>query len=348
MSESGSAPPAGRPELPGIDPDGVATWWADHVDGSDGPLRYDLIAGGRSNLTYRVTDAAGRAMVLRRPPAGEVLESAHDMLREARIVGALAGSGVPVPAVLGTCDDTAVTGAPFYVMDLVDGVVMHDDRAMLNAFPEDGRRAVAGNTIDVLADLHLLDVDAVGLGELGKREGYIERQLRRWGRQWENSRTREVPLVDELHRRLQEDVPTQERVSIVHGDYRLGNLVIAPDATVAGVLDWELCTLGDPLADLGYTMAWWILQNEAIGHPMGAGPTSVPGIPGREEMIARYAERTGLDVSRIRFQIAFSIWRTACIMEGVRERDLRMRPEEAPPEEQVPRLAELAAAQLDG
>jgi aminoglycoside phosphotransferase (APT) family kinase protein len=348
MSDSGTAPSTDRTDLPGIDPDGVAAWWGEHVAGADGPLRFDLIAGGRSNLTYRVTDGAGRVSVLRRPPAGQVLESAHDMLREARIVGALAGSGVPVPEVLGTCDDPAVTGAPFYVMDLVEGVVMHDDRAMLDGFAETDRRRVAENTIDVLADLHLLDVDQVGLGELGRREGYVERQLRRWGRQWEASKTREVPLVDELHRRLQEDVPTQERVSIVHGDYRLGNLVIAPDGAVAGVLDWELCTLGDPLADLGYTMAWWILQDEAPTHPMGAGPTSVPGVPGREEMIARYAERTGLDVSRIRFQIAFSIWRTACIMEGVRERDLRMRPDEAPPEELTPRLAELAADALDG
>lgn len=336
-------------DLPGIDPPAVEAWWAADVRADAPPLTFDLIAGGRSNLTYRVTDAAGRAAVLRRPPAGEVLESAHDVLREARIVGALAGSGVPVPTVLGICEDRGVTGAPFYVMDLVEGVVLHDVDAMLTAFPaEAGRRRVAESLVDGLVRLHALDVDAVGLGDLGRRDGYVERQLRRWHRQWQASRGQDVPLVDELHVRLAARVPAQQRVSVVHGDYRLGNVLVGPDGDLRAVLDWELCTLGDPLADLGYTLAWWASADDRTAHPMGPGPTSAPGVPGRREVAERYAAGTGLDVSGIAFHVAFSYWKTACIMEGVRQRDLRARPGEAPPEDVVLHLAERAAAALDG
>ncbi|MGX6448997.1 phosphotransferase family protein [Patulibacter sp. S7RM1-6] len=332
----------------GIEQDRVEAWWAEHVAGRPVPLRFELIAGGRSNLTFRVTDAGGRAAVLRRPPVGEVLDSAHDVLREARIVRGLAGSAVPVPEVLAACDDVAVTGAPFYVMDLVEGVVLHDDAAMLAAFGEPERRRVAASVVDGLAALHGLDVERVGLADLGRHEGYVERQLARWHRQWRASRLREVPLVDELHDRLAAMVPVQQRTSIVHGDYRLGNVIVGPDARVRAVLDWELCTLGDPLADLGYALAWWTVgAEEAAAHPLGPGPTSVPGVPDRDEVVARYADRTGLDLSGLRFHVALAYWKLACIMEGVRERDLRMRPEAAPPPDQVPRLAALAAAELD-
>jgi aminoglycoside phosphotransferase (APT) family kinase protein len=334
--------------LPGIDRPAVEAWWTGHVAGGRTPLRFDRIAGGRSNLTYRVTDAAGRVSVLRRPPAGAVLQSAHDVLREARIVGALTGSGVPVPAVLGVCDEPTVTGAPFYVMAHVDGAVLHDDAAMLDAFAEDVRPAVAENVVDGLAGLHRLDVDDAGLGDLGRRDGYVERQLGRWHRQWHASRSREVPLIDELHARLSASVPAQQRVSIVHGDYRLGNVILGPGGELRAVLDWELCTLGDPLADVGYTLAWWIGADEADGHPLGRGPSSVPGVPGREVLLGRYAARSGLDVSDIDFYVAFALWKTACIMEGVRERDLRAAPEDAPPASQVPALAELALQALEG
>lgn len=334
--------------LPGIDLPAVEAWWTGHVSGGRTPLEFDRIAGGRSNLTYRVTDAAGRVSVLRRPPAGHVLQSAHDVLREARIVGALAGSDVPVPEVLGVCEEPSVTGAPFYVMDHVDGAVLHDDAAMLDAFAEADRPRVADHVIDGLARLHRLDVDDAGLGDLGRREGYVTRQLDRWHRQWEASKAREVPLIDELYSRLSGMVPAQQRVSIVHGDYRLGNVILGPDGALRAVLDWELCTLGDPLADVGYTLAWWIGADEAPTHPLGRGPSSVPGVPGRDVLLARYAETTGLDVSAIDFYVSFALWKTACIMEGVRERDLRMRPEDAPPEDQVPELAALALVALEG
>ena len=336
-------------DLPGIDPPAVEAWWAANVRTDGAPLVFDLIAGGRSNLTYRVTDAAGRAAILRRPPAGDVLESAHDVLREARIVGALVGSGVPVPTVLGVCADRAVTGAPFYVMDLVEGAVLHDVEAMIATFPaEDGRRRAAESLVDGLVRLHALDVDAVGLGDLGRRDGYIERQLRRWHRQWQASRGQDVPLVDELHDRLAARVPAQQRVSVVHGDYRLGNVIVGTDGELRAVLDWELCTLGDPLADLGYTLAWWASADDRRPHPLGPGPTSAPGVPSRVEVAERYAAGTGLDVAGIGFHVAFSFWKTACIMEGVRQRDLQARPDEAPPADVVLHLAERAAAALDG
>lgn len=344
-----TGPSGARVDLPGIDPTAVEAWWAANVRADAGPLAFHLIAGGRSNLTYRVVDGAGRAAVLRRPPAGDVLESAHDVLREARIVGALTGSGVPVPTVLGVCADRDVTGAPFYVMDLVEGAVLHDADAMVAAFPTaDDRRRVAEGLVDGMVRLHDLDVEAAGLGDLGRRDGYIERQLRRWDRQWQASRGQDVPLVDELHGRLSAMVPAQQRVSVVHGDYRLGNVIVGPAGDLRAVLDWELCTLGDPLADLGYTLAWWASADDRAPHPMGPGPTSAAGVPSRAEVAARYAAGTGLDVSGIAFHVAFSYWKTACIMEGVRQRDLQARPDEAPPADVVLRLAEHAEAALDG
>ncbi|WP_051470990.1 phosphotransferase family protein [Patulibacter minatonensis] len=334
--------------LPGIDVAAIESWWGANVRADAGPLQYHLIAGGRSNLTYRVRDAHGRDAVLRRPPAGAVLQTAHDVVREARIVGALAGSGVPVPEVLGVCESPDVTGAPFYVMDLVDGVVLHDEATMRGTFAEADRGHVAESIVDGLVRLHALDIDESGLGDLGRREGYVERQLRRWDRQWRASRLREVPLVDEVHDRLAARIPAQQRASIVHGDYRLGNVVVGPAGDLRAVLDWELCTLGDPLADLGYTLAWWVTADDAQAHPVGSGPTSAPGVPDRRQVLDRYAARTGFDVSDIGFHVALAYWKTACIMEGVRERDLRMRPEEAPPLEQVPELAERALAALEG
>lgn len=334
-------------ELPGIDAAAVDAWWRRYIGEGDGGLTFELIAGGRSNLTFRVRDGAGRDTVLRRPPAGAILESAHDVLREALIVQALRDSGVAVPEVLAICDDRAVTGAPFYVMDHVDGVVLHDAADAAEAFTVPERRRVAENAIDVLARLHRIDPDAHGLGDLGRRDAYVERQLRRWHRQWQDSRTREVPLVDELHRRLSERIPPQGRSSIVHGDYRLGNLIVGEDATVRAVLDWELCTLGDPLADLGYTLAWWVTERDGAAHPLGTGPSQAPGMPGHAELVERYAAATGFDVGRINFYVAFAYWKVACIMEGVRVRDQRSSPETAPPLEQVPALAELGVLALD-
>ena len=301
----------------GIEQERVGRWIAEHAPDATPPFRYRLIAGGRSNLTYDVDDAAGRRLVLRRPPLGEVLQSAHDMGREHRILSALHPTAVPVPRPLGFCDDPAVTGAPFYLMEHVDGLVLRDAADVPPAFGEPERRRTGEMIVDVLADLAALDPDAVGLGDLGRREGYVERQLRRWHRQFEQSRTRDIPSVDEVHRRLASHVPPQRRTAIVHGDYRIENTIVAPDGTVRAVLDWELCTLGDPLADLGWLIAYWIEPGEDAPHMNRRMPTVLPGFPDRAAVVARYVERTGADVSSLRFYVALALWKLACIAEGV-------------------------------
>ncbi|MGA0153939.1 MAG: phosphotransferase family protein, partial [Ilumatobacteraceae bacterium] len=206
----------------GIDHDTVSRWLVDNIDGATAPFSFDLIAGGRSNLTFRVTDASGTQFVLRRPPLGHVLATAHDMAREHRIIAAVGKTGVPVPRALGLCTDVEVNGAPFYVMSYVEGEVLDNaDKAPL--LDQSLREQTSHHLIDVLAELHAVDVDAVGLGDLARREGYIERQLKRWRTQWENSKTRELPAIDEVEARLSRHVPEQQGVVIAHGDFRFGN-----------------------------------------------------------------------------------------------------------------------------
>jgi aminoglycoside phosphotransferase (APT) family kinase protein len=206
----------------GIDVDKVSAWLVENIDGSRAPFTYDLIAGGRSNLTFRVTDANGTRYVLRRPPLGHVLATAHDMAREYKIIAAVGRTNVPVPPALGVCTDDSVNGAPFYVMGFVDGVVLDSaDKAAL--LDPSLRETASHHLIDVMADLHAVDVDAVGLGDLARRDGYIERQLKRWKSQWENSKTRELSAIDEVARRLSERLPVQQGTVIAHGDYRFGN-----------------------------------------------------------------------------------------------------------------------------
>lgn len=298
----------------GIDHERVSAWLTEHVDGAVAPFRFELITGGRSNLTFLVVDAAGTRYVLRRPPTGHVLATAHDMAREHRIVTAVGRTGVPVPATLGLCTDDAVNGTPFYVMAYVDGEVL-DSPDKADLLPESLRRPAADHLVDVLADLHAVDVDAVGLGDLARRDGYVERQIRRWTAQWESSRTRDVPEIDEVARRLAADVPAQQGVAIAHGDYRFGNVLTDVTAgRIAAVLDWELCTLGDPLADLGYLGVYWAGTDGTSRHN---DPTSAAGFPSFAEVVARYADRTGRDVSRVGYFVAFSSFRLAVISEGV-------------------------------
>jgi aminoglycoside phosphotransferase (APT) family kinase protein len=304
----------------GFDVDRVASWLVEHVEGAVAPFEVSLITGGRSNLTFRVTGADGHRYVLRRPPTGHVLATAHDMEREHRIISAVGATAVPVPRTLGLCTDTSVNDAPFYVMEYVDGVVLDSPEAA-ELLPADRRRPAAEHLIDVLAELHAVDVDAVGLGDLGRREGYVERQLRRWTTQWEQSKTRELPAIDEVADRLAADVPTQQGVAIAHGDFRFGNCLTDVSAgRIVAVLDWELCTLGDPLADLGYLGVYWV---DADGNGQPNDPTSAPGFPSYAEIVDRYATATGRDVSGIDYYVAFSCWRLAVIVEGVYRRYLR-------------------------
>ena len=300
---------------PGVESDAVARWLTEHIAGSRPPYRFTLLAGGRSNLTYRVVDAAGNAFVLRRPPLGHLLPSAHDMSREHRIISALRPTGVPVAAPLGFCDDPQVSDRPFYVMSFVDGHILRnpDDAA---ALPVQTRRRASESVVDVLVDLHALDVDAIGLGSLGKRDGYIERQLKRWHGQFGDSKTREVPLVDDVHERLLAHVPMQQGCSVVHGDYRLDNTLIDAGGKVAAVLDWEICTLGDPLADLGLLLVYWPEAGDTAP-PLGEAATQTEGFATKAELRDRYGARSGRDVSQLDYYLAFGYWKLACILEGV-------------------------------
>ena len=297
----------------------VSEWLDANVVGFHQPYRFDLVPGGRSNLTFIVTDAAGHRCVLRRPPTSHVLPTAHDMAREYRIVRALGPTAVPVPAALGLCTDVAVNGQPFYVMGFVDGLVLRDVTNALTGLTPEQRRVAGEDVIDVLADLHAVDVDAVGLGDLGRKEAYIERQLKRWYGQFQQSAAlqgRSVRAVDAVHDALARRIPAQVGASIVHGDYRLDNAVVGPDARIAAVLDWEICTLGDPLADVGQLMVNWVEPGDAFV-PLGHAPTLAPGFPTRAEARARYATRSGRDLSQLDFYVAFGYWKLACILEGV-------------------------------
>ena len=301
--------------IPGIDVEPVTAWFAGHVPGAAPPLSFELIAGGRSNLTYRVTDAAGGSWVLRRPPTGHVLATAHDMVREHRIISALADTDVPVAPAIGLCDDESVNGAPFYVMGYVDGLVLRDAGAASQVTPEVRRRAglsVAEN----LARIHAVDPDAVGLGDLGRKDGYIERQLKRWNGQFDKARTRDVPSVSEAHDRLLTGVPEQGAPAIVHGDYRLDNCMVDPTGEVIAVLDWEICTLGDPLADLGVLMVYWTEPDDPYAALPGAA-TTLEGFPSRAEMVAAYEAAGGRSVGDLDYYVGFGYWKLACILEGV-------------------------------
>jgi aminoglycoside phosphotransferase (APT) family kinase protein len=305
----------------GLDLEAVSAWLQGHVGGLVPPFTGKLLAGGRSNLTFKITDETGRAVVLRRPPLGHILESAHDMGREFRIISALQPTAVPVAGALGYCDDVAVNGSPFYVMELIEGVVLNGLADGL-AYPEAARTPAARSLVNALAALHAVDPDAVGLGELSRRrDGYLERQLRRWHKQFHDSKTRELPIIDEVHAALAASAPPQRWTGIVHGDYRLGNVMLGPDGELRAVLDWELATLGDTMADIGWLVSYWTEPGE-VGRPPADAPTAAPGFPTRATVAGWYATVTGRDLSDLPFYVAFARWRLACIGEGVLARYL--------------------------
>ena len=312
--------------LAGIDHDNLVRWFDERVGGlKGGSLTFELITGGRSNLTFRVSDGVepnganlddeAHHWVLRRPPMGHVLATAHDMAREHRIISALADSGVPVPGIVGLCTDDEVNGAPFYVMDFVPGLIVRNvDEAQ--KVPVDVRTRMGDSLVEVLARLHDVDLDAVGLSDLGRHEGYIDRQLNRWRTQFEKATTREVPGVLEAHEILASRVPVQQGAGIVHGDYRLDNCMMSPDGEVAAVLDWELCTLGDVLADVAGMVAYTDDRTTGGNPP----PTSVEGFPDADGIREAYARHSSRDLQNLDFYVAFAYWRIACIVEGVYSR----------------------------
>jgi aminoglycoside phosphotransferase (APT) family kinase protein len=271
-----------------IDRSSLETWFSEHVDGAAPPLEFDRIAGGRSNLTYGVTDSAGSRWALRRPPLGKRLASAHDMAREHRILAALGPTDVPVPPVVALCEDESVNGAPFYVMEFVEGPILRTKADAEESFEREDRGAIGERVVDTLVAVHAVDPDAVGLGELGRKQDYVARQLRRWHGQWEKSKTRELAVVDDVHRRLSDRIPEQGPATIVHGDYRLDNMILSPAGEIAAVVDWELCTLGDPLADVGMLLVYWSEPDDEL-MPLFDPPTTAPGFPKRDEVKRRYA-----------------------------------------------------------
>jgi aminoglycoside phosphotransferase (APT) family kinase protein len=301
--------------IEGIDRAGVEGWFEENVPEAKPPLSFERISGGRSNLTFGVRDTDGRAWALRRPPLGMRLGSAHDMGREHRVIAALQETPVPVPPVVGLCEDEAVNGAPFYVMGFVEGPILRSEEDA-KAFDEAERRAIGERVVDTLVAIHGVDPDAVGLAELGRKEAYVERQLRRWHGQWEKSKTRELPAVDGVHERLSARIPEQGPATIVHGDYRLDNMILSPSGEIAAVVDWELCTLGDPLADVGMLLVYWSEEGDDF-MPLFAPATIAPGFPTRDEVRARYAERSGRDLGQIDFFLALGFWKLAIILEGV-------------------------------
>lgn len=279
------------------------------------PLDASLIAGGRSNLTYDITDADGRELIVRRPPLGHVLATAHDMAREHRVITALENTTVPVPRSHLLCTDPAVLGAPFFVMDKVAGVAFRQ-RAELERLGSERVRRICLRMIATLADLHAIDPAQAGLEDFGRAEGYLRRQVNRWRRQLDQSYSRDLPGLDELYRRLAESVPEESRTAIVHGDYRLDNLLIDAGDRVTAVLDWEMSTLGDPLVDLAVLVAY---AQEATQSPFGSqdSAANAAGFPSSDEIVEAYARLSGRANDNLGFYLGLAFFKIAGILEGI-------------------------------
>jgi aminoglycoside phosphotransferase (APT) family kinase protein len=304
-----------------------------------GPVDAEPIGEGHSNVTYLIRREGG-AWVLRRPPRPPLPPSAHDVLREAFLLRAVQDTAVRVPRVVSTCDDDAVIGAPFYVMECVEGDVL------TTRLPEgaDGAR-IGAELIEGLVEVHAADWRALGLEGYGKPTGYLERQLRRFSGLWEHNRTRELPVLERVTRWLGEHVPESGPATIVHGDYRLGNTMFAGNR-LAAIFDWELATIGDPLADVGYLVATWAQAADPEGSIIGLSPvTRQPGFPTRAELVARYEERSGRSMSDLRWYATLALWKSAIFLEGSYKRRLAGTTEDAffdKLEHGVPELAERA------
>lgn len=330
----------------------VTEWLSRSVDGVSSPFQWDLIAGGHSNLTFLVTDANGRRLVLRRPPLAHGLASAHDMAREHRIISALHESSVPVPKTLGLCEDEVINGAPFYVMDYVEGHVVREVADAEKLLSEAARGRASESLADTLAAIHEVDLEGVGLSNLGRHEAYLARQLKRWHGQWEQQRTRDLGLIDSVHAELVGNLPEQGPATIVHGDYRLDNTMVDGEGNVCAVLDWEICTLGDPLADIAMLAVYWTGPTDEQS-AWESGATTAPGFWNRNQLIERYASTSGRDLSDFDLYLAFANWKLACILEGVYARYLggalgqRDAAELEPFKRQVDSAAHAAAALLN-
>lgn len=310
----------------GIKYEAVSRFFAENIQGGEAPLTFSFISGGRSNLTYKAENANG-TWVLRRPPLGHVLPTAHDMAREFRVLSGMAKAGFPAPVPQALCEDPAVNDYPFYVMNFCEGVIVIESLPPGFADDEAKRREIGHGLVETLVRLHSIDYRAVGLGEFGRPEGYLERQLRRWSEQWTRSETRPIREMDELIRRLRNSIPQSPAPTIVHGDYRLGNMMLDPHnpRRVVAVLDWEMATLGDPLSDLGYTLGYWgdmADTPEYLAARTASSVTAQPGFHTRAELVEEYGRLSGRDVSGIEWYEIFAAYKLAVIVEGIHARFL--------------------------
>lgn len=304
---------------PGLDLDRLAAWLPSAVPGAGTDLTARLIEGGRSNLTYELSDGA-HTWILRRPPLGHVLATAHDMAREYRVLTALRGTAVPVPETYALCSDASVLGAPFYVMQRVRGTP-YRHAAQLVALGPERTRTISTRMIDVLATLHRIEPASVGLADFGRPEGFLARQVARWRKQLDASYSRDLPAAHELHARLQAGVPAESAVAIVHGDYRLDNILVDDADRPAAVIDWEMATIGDPLTDLALLVVYQILGTLPLNFDV-SNSTTAPGFLSRDEMLACYAAGSEIDLSRFGFYLGLAAYKLAAVLEGIHYRHI--------------------------
>jgi aminoglycoside phosphotransferase (APT) family kinase protein len=305
-------------QIVGLDPAAVTRWFGELGVEFTAALSFDRIGLGQSNLTFLVRDAGGRKWVLRRPPLGHLLASAHDVVREARIMAALEGTAVPAPKVYGIAQDAAVSEVPLVLIEYIDGQVV-DTMPIAESLTPQRRRAIGVSLPRTLAKIHAVDLDAIGLSDLASHKPYAQRQLKRWSGQWEQSKTRELPELDDLTRRLVAAVPEQRELTLVHGDFHLRNVIASHETgEVVGVLDWELSTLGDPLADMGSLLAYWPEPGEHTGGDFPAA--TLEGFPDRSELARIYLDETGRNAAALKFWHVLGLWKVAVIADGVMRR----------------------------
>jgi aminoglycoside phosphotransferase (APT) family kinase protein len=314
---------------PGLKLDSLLQWMSSNISGVDdsAKLQTTLLAGGRSNISYKLTDASGSSWVLRRPPLGHIMPSAHDMGREFRVLSGLNSVSFPTPKAQGICTDEEIIGSKFMLMDFVDGRVIESaETAMTLSDIQAG--VISQNLVDTLAKLHRVDPADAGLDQLGRPEGYLQRQVKRWGEQWQLTKTRELVEIEELHNWLEgaiSKLPTNLPSAIVHGDYRIDNVILDPKTSeIIAVLDWEMSTLGDPISDLAISLVYWSQAGDTLRNqiPVAQEVTSGPGFWTREQVVQRYVSQTGYDISHLDECVALACFKLAVIMESIHHRNL--------------------------
>ncbi|MEJ6494273.1 MAG: phosphotransferase family protein [Actinomycetes bacterium] len=314
---------------PGLKLDSLLQWMSSNISGVDDSARLQttLLAGGRSNISYKLTDASGSSWVLRRPPLGHIMPSAHDMGREFRVLSGLNSVSFPTPKAQGICADEEIIGSKFMLMDFVDGRVIESaETAMTLSDVQAG--VISQNLVDTLAKLHRVNPADAGLDQLGRPEGYLQRQVKRWGEQWQLTKTRELVEIEELHNWLEDAIsklPTNLPFAIVHGDYRIDNVILDPKTSeIIAVLDWEMSTLGDPISDLAISLVYWSQAGDTLRNqiPVAQEVTSGPGFWTREQVVQRYVSQTGYDISHLDECVALACFKLAVIMESIHHRNL--------------------------